>query len=138
MALASSIPVLDFESVCPRKGCPWPWHRIFLCPWPRALCSRLRLWPKIRTFQSRTIALLLDQQASFNSTKTCISYKYCNKFEISLKTKLSYKGLFEEHTQTLGKSCYIFSGAVKYELSPFFRKLCDSCVSAHALSFSPT
>ena len=40
------------------------------------------------------------------STKTCISYKCCNKFEISLQTKLSYKPLFEEHTQTLGKSCY--------------------------------
>ena len=43
-ALASSIPVLGLESVCPRKGCPWPWPRIFLCPWPRALCSRLHLW----------------------------------------------------------------------------------------------
>ena len=29
MALASSIPVLGLESVCPRKGCPWPWPRIF-------------------------------------------------------------------------------------------------------------
>ena len=29
LALASSIPVLGFESVCPRKGCPWPWPRIF-------------------------------------------------------------------------------------------------------------
>ena len=29
LVLASSIPVLGLESVCPRKGCPWPWHRIF-------------------------------------------------------------------------------------------------------------
>ena len=29
VALASSIPVLGLERVCPRKGCPWPW------PWPR-------------------------------------------------------------------------------------------------------
>ena len=29
LALASSIPVLGLESVCPRKGCPWPWPRIF-------------------------------------------------------------------------------------------------------------
>ena len=28
-SLASSIPVLGLESVCPRKGCPWP--RIFFC-----------------------------------------------------------------------------------------------------------
>ena len=33
LALASSIPVLGLESVCPRKGCPWP----------RALCPRLHL-----------------------------------------------------------------------------------------------
>ena len=45
LALASSIPVLGLESVCPRKGCPWPWPRIFLSPWPwpRALCPRLHL-----------------------------------------------------------------------------------------------
>ena len=24
-SLASSIPVLGHERVCPRKGCPWPW-----------------------------------------------------------------------------------------------------------------
>ena len=28
-SLASSIPVLGLESVCPRKGCPWPWPRMF-------------------------------------------------------------------------------------------------------------
>ena len=28
-SLASSIPVLSLERVCPRKGCPWP--RIFFC-----------------------------------------------------------------------------------------------------------
>ena len=29
LALASSIPVLGLERVCPRKGCPWHWPRIF-------------------------------------------------------------------------------------------------------------
>ena len=29
LALASSIPVLGLESVCPRKGCPWPWPQTF-------------------------------------------------------------------------------------------------------------
>ena len=45
LALASSIPVLGLERVCPLKGCPWPWPwpRIFLCPWPRTLCPRLHL-----------------------------------------------------------------------------------------------
>ena len=49
LALASSIPVLGLESVCPRKGCPWLGLGLgfFLCPWPwpwpRALCPRLHL-----------------------------------------------------------------------------------------------
>ena len=43
LTLASSIPVLGLERVCPQKGCALP--RIFLCPWPwpRALCPRFRL-----------------------------------------------------------------------------------------------
>ena len=51
LALASSIPVLGLESVCPRKDCPWP--RIFFvslvlglehsCPWPRECLSSERL-----------------------------------------------------------------------------------------------
>ena len=28
-SLASSIPVLGLEKVCPRKGCPWLWPQIF-------------------------------------------------------------------------------------------------------------
>ena len=48
LALASSILALGLERFCPRKGCPWPWPRIFfVCPWPwpwpRALCPRLHL-----------------------------------------------------------------------------------------------
>ena len=31
LALASSIPALGLERFCPRKGCPWPWPRIFFC-----------------------------------------------------------------------------------------------------------
>ena len=43
LALASTIPVLGLERVCPRKVGPWP--RIFLSPWPwlRTLCPRLHL-----------------------------------------------------------------------------------------------
>ena len=29
LALVSSISVLGLERVCPRKGCPWHWPRIF-------------------------------------------------------------------------------------------------------------
>ena len=41
LALASSIPVLGLESVCPRKGCPWPWPRIFFVSLALALASSL-------------------------------------------------------------------------------------------------
>ena len=40
-SLASSIPVLGLESVCPRKGCPWPWPRIFFVSLALALASSL-------------------------------------------------------------------------------------------------
>ena len=36
LALASSIPVLGLERVCPRKGCPWPWPWIFFVFLPLA------------------------------------------------------------------------------------------------------
>ena len=39
LALASSIPFLGLESVCPRKGCPWP--RIFFVSLALALASSL-------------------------------------------------------------------------------------------------
>ena len=39
LALASSIPVLGLESVCPRKGCPWPWPRIFFVSLALSLVS---------------------------------------------------------------------------------------------------
>ena len=37
-SLASSIPTLDLERVCPRKLGSWP--RIFLSPWPRTMDLR--------------------------------------------------------------------------------------------------
>ena len=39
LALASSIPVLGLESVCPRKGCPWPWPRNFFVSLASSLVS---------------------------------------------------------------------------------------------------
>ena len=39
VSLASSIPVLGLESVCPRKGCPWPWPRIFFVSLALSLVS---------------------------------------------------------------------------------------------------
>ena len=45
LALASSIPVLGLERVCPREVGPWswPWPGIFLSPWPRSRRLRSRL-----------------------------------------------------------------------------------------------
>ena len=42
-SLASSIPVLGLERVCPRKGCPWPWPRIFFVSLALASSPRLHL-----------------------------------------------------------------------------------------------
>ena len=39
VSLASSIPVLGLESVCPRKGCPWP--RIFFVSLALSLVSSI-------------------------------------------------------------------------------------------------
>ena len=43
LVLASS---LGLKRLCPRKGCPWPWPQIFLCPWSwlRGLCFLLHSW----------------------------------------------------------------------------------------------
>ena len=74
LALASSIPVLDLERFCPRKGCPWPW--IFLCPWPwpQALCPRLHLWCLERGNAVLVLELAGETyltQSSFGSLKKC-------------------------------------------------------------------
>ena len=66
MALASTIPVLGFESVCPRKVGPCPWPRILLSPWPwlwpPTLCPRLHLRhmaSKVRNMIKMALKLLL-------------------------------------------------------------------------------
>ena len=74
LGLGSSIPVLGLESVCPRKGCPWPWPRIFfvslaLASWlvsstppliiyqvienPIQMCDSECLWIKIKNFDAK-------------------------------------------------------------------------------------
>ena len=68
-------------------------------PNPGQMCYCSTNWPVL-------IWLNLAASETAVSTKTCISCKYCNKFEISLQTKLSYKQLFEKYNQTPGKSCY--------------------------------
>ena len=60
VSLASSIPVLGLESVCPRKGCPWP----------RALCPRLHLCDLLHNhnlLNSNKSFLLFHVQLGFRS-----------------------------------------------------------------------
>ena len=75
LTLASSIPVLILERVCPRKGCSWPWPRIFLCPWPwpRALCPRLHLW-LISPMLSSLIRLCWESWVNFCSSITYVKF----------------------------------------------------------------
>ena len=42
-SLATTIPVLGLERVCPRKFGPWPRIVLSPWPWPRTLCPRLYL-----------------------------------------------------------------------------------------------
>ena len=69
LTLPSSIHVLGLERVCPQKGCPLPWPRIFLCawPWPRALRPRRDLWYQISNTNIFlfTRKLLLKQYSLF-------------------------------------------------------------------------
>ena len=51
-SLALSIPVLGLESVCPRKGCPWPWPRIFSVSLALASCFVSSTPPLINTKKS--------------------------------------------------------------------------------------
>ena len=83
MSLVSSIPVLGLESVCLRKGCPWP--RIFLCPWlwPRALCPRLHLWFLASNFISFT-------SYSKNITEAGLNFKiYATDYVTHIMPRLS-------------------------------------------------
>ena len=69
-SLASSIPVLGLERVCPRKGCPWPWPRIFFCV--------LGLEPCV--FDSTSAKIMFDYIAFIckqNSLRFClVRYRY--------------------------------------------------------------
>ena len=59
--LASSIPVLGLERVCPRKGCPWPW----------ALYPRLHLWWK-SMWNKRKDCLRMKESVGLTSSRLAI------------------------------------------------------------------
>ena len=102
LALASSIPVLGLERVCPRKDCPWP--RIFLCPWPQALCPRLHLWYLVTS--SNQTAVTSKASRAYVGTEgysdDTSAPNYCTS---DIHTKLSHWGI----NCTFGKvSCFDF------------------------------
>ena len=88
-ALASSIPVLGLVSVCPRKGCPWPWPRIFFCVLGLGLglepCVLDSLWFTHRFKLSNQITkpatieearnLVSSPNTSRNCGHTCMKYR---------------------------------------------------------------
>ena len=75
LALASSIPVLGLERVCPRKGCPWPWSRIFFVSLALALSLVSSTPPlgvlikRITVSHLRTVGLVGGQQLCEESKK---------------------------------------------------------------------
>ena len=61
VSLASSIPVLGLESVCPRKGCPWSW------PWPRIFFVSLALASNL---VSSTPPLIITLKHNWNDRRS--------------------------------------------------------------------
>ena len=94
---------LLLKKCCSGASC---WQHCVWFDWPKYEPPNPRQMRYCSTNWPVLIWLNIAASETAVSTKTCIPYKYCNKFEISLQTKLSYEPLFEEHTQTLGKSCY--------------------------------
>ena len=67
LALASSIPVLGLESVCPRKGCPWP--RIFFVSLASSLVSStppLASRPLFSTYMEKFILGVQSTLSKYN------------------------------------------------------------------------
>ena len=84
-SLASSIPVLGLESVCPRKGCPWP--RIFFCvlglglePCVLDSTSGKKYWS---LSLSSTNWFLWDSRGDFRGSGTSILYPKNCSFSLS-------------------------------------------------------
>ena len=90
LALASSIPVLGLESVCPRKGCPWPWPRIFFVS--LALASSLvSSTPPLNDLHNS-----LESKPRLFADNTCLLVQGSNseQVEISLNAELHHHHYF--------------------------------------------
>ena len=95
-SLASSIPVLGLESVCPRKSCPWPWPRKFFVSLASSLVSSTPpLVARGRGGYSPPIGLSTKMQNKKNTTFLALLRLF-----FALKwTKKWFKAFFETHMQ---------------------------------------
>ena len=85
LALASSIPVLGLERVCPRKGCPWPWPwlRNFFVSLALALASSLvSSTPPLETTSLRRFKILNCYSTPAVALGLCGSLKLGSVFPI--------------------------------------------------------
>ena len=110
LALASSIPVLGLESVCPRKGCPWPWPRIFFVSLALALASSLvsstpPLTPITGCFQDKTIIYKENNRVNCD-----LLLKYCWRDctllpPIWAKSLIKFKYKMQDFKRVLDLNC---------------------------------
>ena len=77
--LASSIPVLGLKSVCPRKGCPWPWPRIFFVSLSLA-SSLVSSTPPLLSSTSVVCGLLPSPYLDGNTPNILKAGTPCTKF----------------------------------------------------------
>ena len=93
LALASSIPVLGLESVCPRKGCPWPWPFLgsLNLVWPRALCPRFHLWYLLLAFIKKMFRLVLcEVSVACNFLKTMTTDKLYQRIYLDVNLQAEF------------------------------------------------
>ena len=83
LALASSIPVLGLESVCPRKGCPWPWPRIFFVSLALALALASSLVsstpPLLKSANTNSQAKIENSRVQLQIDCLRSANKFCSK-----------------------------------------------------------
>ena len=127
LVLASSIPVLGLERVCPRKGCPWPW---FLALSSTAFLKNSILHHNQHGFRSGlstshtllgVVTPVLQSRSKISSTLTL------SHFFSSIPTPTLTPGIYFRSTLTPDSDKILFS---RPTLTPLPVKTFDSLDSA--------